>query len=28
MNPDNQIDFKDMMERIKRVAEKREAEVK
>jgi hypothetical protein len=28
MNPDNQISFKDMMERIKRVAEKREAEVK
>jgi hypothetical protein len=27
MNPDNQISFKDMMERIKRVAEKREAEV-
>jgi hypothetical protein len=28
MNPDNQISFKDMMERIKRVAEKREAQVK
>jgi hypothetical protein len=27
MNPDNQISFKDMMERVKRVAEKREAEV-
>jgi hypothetical protein len=27
MNPDNQISFKDMMERIKRVAEKRKAEV-
>jgi hypothetical protein len=28
MNPDNRIGFKDMVERIKRVAEKREAEIK